>query len=153
MNDNILKRKEITAKIKKFTRRYRIFSKLCLFLAIFIVVINVCNFFVIPSEAEVASICEKHLRISRDFSNVARYDNASSEKLDNGDTLVTVRQRFYKIVARYDSNMKLITPLEEVYTIPFYPYIIYCLSGATSLLLSWIIITALKKKEYFKMLD
>lgn len=140
------------SKVKEFTRKYKLISTAIVFIAIFIIVINVCNAFVIPSEAEVADMCEKHLRISRDISNVARYDNASSKTLDNGDILITVSQRFYKIVARYDSNMKLISPLEEVYTIPFYPYTVYSMASLITTFLSWVIITILKKKEYFKKL-
>lgn len=150
---NNIEFKENNNPVKEFTRKHRLIAVAIVFIAIFILVINVCNIFVNPSKAEVADICEKHLRISRDFSNLSRYENATSEKLENGDTLVTVSQQFYKIVARYDSNMKLISPLEEVYTIPFYPYLLYIISVVCSYLISVIIISALKKKDYFKKLN
>jgi len=153
MQKEILKRNENSGRLKSFTRRHRRFCGLILFIAIFVIVINVFNFIIIPSKADVADMCEKHLRISRDFSNIERYDNASSKTLDNGDIIVTVGNVFYKIEARYDSNKILIQPLKEIYTIPFYPYTVYAASWLISLILTSSIVAILKKKDYFKKLD
>ena len=117
------------------------------------IIFNVLNAIVIPSKAEVADMCEKHLRISTDFTNLTRFDNASSKVLENGDTLVTVKTNFYKIIARYDSNNILIGHLEEVFTIPFWPYIVYVVSFVISYIFCCIIISILKKNGYFRKLN
>jgi len=139
--------------IKEFTREHKYISYILIFVIIFMIIFNVLNAIVIPSKADVADMCEKHLRISTDFTNLTRFDNASSKVLENGDTLVTVKTNFYKIIARYDSNNILIGHLEEVFTIPFWPYIVYVVSFVISYIFCCIIISILKKNGYFRKLN
>lgn len=147
---NRIEFKEKKNLIKDFTRNHKVISYVIIYAIIQIIVFNVLNVIFVPSKAEVAELCEKHLRISRNFENIERYENAYSEVLNNGDTIITVKTNFYEIKARYDKDNILIGELEEIYTIPFWPYILYVTTCFVSLIIGLIIISILKKNQYFK---
>ena len=149
--------KEFMKKVKYLSRRYKLLSYVIIFIALYLVCIYAVGFIVEPSEAELSQVCEKHLRISRDFSNIERYEGASFEVVHNSisntdDIIVTIQEKTYKVVARYTSENELIS-FELIYTILFYPYVKYLAASFFSILVGLFVISILKKKDYFKPLD
>ncbi|MBR5227707.1 MAG: hypothetical protein IKV94_03625 [Clostridia bacterium] len=144
-------------RVKYLSRKHKVIAIAIVFVTIYLLSCFIVNSIVEPSETELSNICEKHLRISREFSNIERYEGASFELVHNSisntdDTIVTIQEKTYKVVARYTSENELLS-FDLVYTVPFYPYIKYYGSVLCSIILGIVLICILKKKDFFKELD